>query len=145
MISLVTFLMFVTSQIQKKKKNKKDLWKMVRDRKCIQNLSFSTGVWECQNKKPGLNKNADFLSSKSDFWIFYVQMQTFPGNELSKFPTFSHHCKTLTQQDYCDPQYGTLLHSDCTGTYTDVEVLLLWSSSTVTVAYPRRYSNRVAV
>ena len=49
-----------------------------------------------------------------------------------------------TQQHYYDPQYGTLSHSYCTGTYT-VVVLLLWRNSTVTLEYPRRYSNRVAV
>ena len=32
-----------------------------------------------------------------------------------------------TQQDYYDPQYGALLHSYYTGTYTKVVVLLLWS------------------
>ena len=30
-------------------------------------------------------------------------------------------------------------------TYTEVTVLLLWSSSSATLEYPRRYSNRVAV
>ena len=56
------------------------------------------------------------------------------------------HIRTYpTQQDHYDPQYGTLLHSYCTGTYTGVVVLLLWSSSTVTLEYPRRYSNQVAV
>ena len=32
--------------------------------------------------------------------------------------------KTYAQEDYYDPQYGTLLHSYCTGTYTEVVVLL---------------------
>ena len=50
-----------------------------------------------------------------------------------------------SQQDYYGLQYGILLHGYCTGTYTEVVVLLLWSSSTVTLEYPRRYSNRVAV
>ena len=31
----------------------------------------------------------------------------------------------ITQQDYCDLQYGTLLHGYFTGTYTEVVVLLL--------------------
>ena len=44
---------------------------------------------------------------------------------------------TGTQQDYYDPQYSTLLHSYCIGTYTEVEVLLLRSSATVTLEYSR--------
>ena len=48
-----------------------------------------------------------------------------------------------TQQDYYGRQGGTLLHSY--STYTEVTVLLLWSSSNATLEYPRRYSNRVAV
>ena len=35
----------------------------------------------------------------------------------------------ITQQDYYDPQYGTLLHSYFTCTYTEITVLLLWSIS----------------
>ena len=49
------------------------------------------------------------------------------------------------QQDYYGRRCGSLLHSYCTGTYTEVTVLLLWSSSNATFEYPRRYSNRVAV
>ena len=51
----------------------------------------------------------------------------------------------LTQQDYYGWWCGTLLQSYCTSTYTEVTVLLLWSSSNATLEYPRRYSNRVAV
>ena len=51
----------------------------------------------------------------------------------------------LTQQDYYGRRCGTLLHSNCTSTYTEVTVLLLWSSSNATLEYPRRYSYRVAV
>ena len=51
----------------------------------------------------------------------------------------------FTQQDYYGRQCGTLLHSYCTSTYTEVTVLLLWSSSNATFEYPRRYCNRVAV
>ena len=40
-----------------------------------------------------------------------------------------------TQQDYYGPQYGTLLHSYCTCTYTEVTALLLWSISAVTMYY----------
>ena len=50
-----------------------------------------------------------------------------------------------TQQDYYGRWCGTLLHSYCTSTYTEVTVQLLWSSSNATLEYPRRYSNRVAV
>ena len=50
-----------------------------------------------------------------------------------------------TQQDYYGRRCGTLLHSDGTSTYTEVTVLLLWSSSNATLEYPRRYSDRVAV
>ena len=50
-----------------------------------------------------------------------------------------------TQQDYYDGRCGTLLHSYCTSTYTEVTVLLLWSSSSANLEYPCRYSNKVAV
>ena len=50
-----------------------------------------------------------------------------------------------TQQDYYGRQCGTLLHSYCTRTYTEVTVLLLWSSSNGTLEYPCKYSNKVAV
>ena len=38
------------------------------------------------------------------------------------------------------PRCGTLLHSYCTGTYTEVTVLLLWGNSAVTMEYPHSYS-----
>ena len=50
-----------------------------------------------------------------------------------------------TQQDYYGRRCGTLLHSYYTSTYIEVAVLLLWSSSNLTLEYPRRYSNIVAV
>ena len=56
-----------------------------------------------------------------------------------------YHLYIPTQQDYYGRRCGTLLHSYCTGTYTEVTVLLLWGSSNATLEYPRRYSNRVAV
>ena len=34
----------------------------------------------------------------------------------------------------------TLLHSHCTGTYTEVTVLLLWGNAAVTMEYPHSYS-----
>ena len=45
-----------------------------------------------------------------------------------------------TQQDYCDPQYSTILHSYCTLTYTEVTALFLWSISTVTMQYLHNFS-----
>ena len=45
-----------------------------------------------------------------------------------------------TQQDYYGQRCGTLLHSYCTGTYTEVTVLLLWGNSVVTMEYPHSYS-----
>ena len=45
-----------------------------------------------------------------------------------------------TQQDYYGWRCGTLLHSYCTGTYTEVTVLLLWGNSAVTMEYPHSYS-----
>ena len=42
-----------------------------------------------------------------------------------------------SQQDYYGRQRGTLLHSYCTGTYTEVIVLLLWGNSAVTMEYPQ--------
>ena len=50
-----------------------------------------------------------------------------------------------TQQDYYGRRCGTPLHSYCISTYTEVTVLFLWSSSSATLEYPHRYSNRVAV
>ena len=44
-----------------------------------------------------------------------------------------------TQQDYYSRRCGTLLHSYCTGTYTEVAVLLLWGNS-VTMEYLHSYS-----
>ena len=54
---------------------------------------------------------------------------------------------SFTQQDYHGRLCVTLLHSYCTSTYTEVTVLLLWSSSNATLEYPCacRYSNRAAV
>ena len=45
-----------------------------------------------------------------------------------------------TQQDYYGRWCGTLLHSYCTGSYTEVTVLLLWSNSAVIIEYPHSYS-----
>ena len=45
-----------------------------------------------------------------------------------------------TQQDNYDRRCSTLLHSYCTGTYTEVTVLLLWGNSAVTMEYPHSYS-----
>ena len=45
-----------------------------------------------------------------------------------------------TQQAYYGRRCGTLLHSYCTGTYTEVIVLLLWGNSAVTLEYPHSYS-----
>ena len=45
-----------------------------------------------------------------------------------------------TQQNYYGRRCGALLHSYCTGTYTEVTVLLLWSNSAVTMEYPHSYS-----
>ena len=50
-----------------------------------------------------------------------------------------------TQQDYYSWRCGTLLHSYCTCTYTEVTVLLLWSSSSATLEYPHSYSVGVPV
>ena len=50
----------------------------------------------------------------------------------------------ITQQDYYGRRCGTLLHSFCTRAWTKVTVLVLWSSSSTTLEYSRRYSNRVA-
>ena len=44
------------------------------------------------------------------------------------------------QQDYYGRWRGTLLHSYCTGTYTEVAMLLLWGNSAVTMEYPHSYS-----
>ena len=44
------------------------------------------------------------------------------------------------QQDYYGRQCSNLLHSYCTGTYTEVTLLLLWGNSAVTMEYPHSYS-----
>ena len=62
----------------------------------------------------------------------------------SQSSSYQCPCSWLpTQQD--NPQYSIILCSYCTGTYTEVEVLLLWSISTATLEYPCNFSNRVAV
>ena len=45
-----------------------------------------------------------------------------------------------TQEDYYGRQNGTLLRSYCTGTYTEVTVLLLCGNSAVTMEYPHSFS-----
>ena len=55
----------------------------------------------------------------------------------------THFCKVQsagTQQNYYGRQCGTLLHSYCTGTYTEVTMLLLWGNSAVTMECPHSYS-----
>ena len=52
---------------------------------------------------------------------------------------------SVSQQDCCDLEYGTLLHSYCTGTYTEVTALLLWSTYIVTLDYTHLLQKRVAV
>ena len=46
----------------------------------------------------------------------------------------------ITQQDYYGRRCGTLLHSYCTGIYTEVTVLFLWGNSAVTMEYLHSYS-----
>ena len=60
------------------------------------------------------------------------------------WPNTSMHA-SITQQDYYGRWCSTPLHSYCPGTYTEVAVLLLRSSSTITLEYPCRYFKRVAV
>ena len=50
-----------------------------------------------------------------------------------------------TQQNYYGRRCGTLLHSYCTGTYTEVTVLLLRGNSAVTTEHPQSYSVGVPV
>ena len=50
-----------------------------------------------------------------------------------------------TQQDYYGRQGGTLLHSYCTGTYSEVTVLFLWGNSAVTMEHPHSYFDGVPV
>ena len=54
-------------------------------------------------------------------------------------------CRITTQEDYYGQRCGTLLHSYCTGTYTEVTVLILWGNSAVTMEYPHSYSVGVPV
>ena len=53
-----------------------------------------------------------------------------------------YHFLTYTQQDYYEPQYGTLLHSYCTGAYSylgvPIQVLQL-SSCVGTTWWQQRY------
>ena len=51
----------------------------------------------------------------------------------------------ITQQDYYGRRCDTLLHSYCTGTYTEVTVLLLWGNSAVAMEYPHSHSVGVPV
>ena len=47
---------------------------------------------------------------------------------------------TRTQQDHYGRRGGTLLHSYCIGTFTEVTMLLLWGNSAVTMEYPHSYT-----
>ena len=54
-----------------------------------------------------------------------------PSKNLRPFPPIlPTGTDTYTQQDYDGLQHGTLLQSYCTGTYTEVVVLILWCGST---------------
>ena len=76
--------------------------------------------------------------SRSQFLVWTLELKLLLGT--SKWLGIK-----ATQQDYYGRRCGTLLHSYCTSTYTEVTVLLLWSSSNATLEYPHRYSNRVVV
>ena len=52
---------------------------------------------------------------------------------------------TSTQQNYYGWRCGTLLRNYCTGTYTEVTVLLLWGNCVVTMENPHGYSVGVPV
>ena len=75
-------------------------------------------------------------------WIYMgmVQRPLYSKNKVFFIPILF-----VTQQDYYGRRCGTLLHSYCTSTYTEVTVLLLWSSSNAALEYQRRHSNRVVV
>ena len=61
--------------------------------------------------------------------------------KLGHAPLFLQRQECLTtQQNYYGQRCGTFLHSYCTGTYTEVTVLLLWGNSAVTMEYPHSYS-----
>ena len=56
-------------------------------------------------------------------------------------PMGSDDCDVLLYTaSYYGRRCGTLLHSYCTGTYTEVTVLLLWCNSAITMEYPHSYS-----
>ena len=96
-------------------------------------------------------KNATYI--KTNFQIKKGPLQNLRARKSTlsgphiPVPTFplSTPPRNITQQDYYGWRCGTLLHSYYTGTYTEVTVLLLWSSCNATLEYPHRYSNRVAV
>ena len=80
----------------------------------------------------------------SIWWSWSIEKCLFRCIKFSRVLPLSSIQK-CTQEDYYGRRCGILLHSSCTGTFTEVTVLLLWSSSNATLEYPRRYSNRVAV
>ena len=55
--------------------------------------------------------------------MYVLQKQFEYTRHILRIDTYSSHA----QQDYYGPQYGTLLHSYCTCTYTEVTALLLRS------------------
>ena len=102
------------------------------------------GAW-C--KKNGTLKFYEVLRGGGGAWkIFAIKLFCIrpPYKCLWKVPTSLISSVTYifcprrenTQQDYYGWRGGALLHSYCTGTYTEVTVLLLWGSSAVTMKYP---------
>ena len=75
----------------------------------------------------------------------YIILKINPCIDAFPLRHIRHIFLIITEQDYYGRRCGTLLHSYCTSTYTEITTLLLWSSSNTTLEYPHRYSNRVAV
>ena len=92
-------------------------------------------------------------SLKKGFWGWHIRVHTTmvvppPPPQLWALQVPARWVLIIekyTQQDYYGRRCGTPLHSYCTSTYTEVTVLLLWSSSNATFEYLCRYSNRVAL
>ena len=90
----------------------------------------------------------NFLSSFSLFFPLSPLWVTGPGRPRTKRPMWrspKRHNGQSAYEDYYDRQCGTPLHCYFFSIYTEVTVLLLWSSSNATLEYPHRYSNRVAM
>ena len=95
------------------------------DDKCFKQITMvSSSQYKLNQNKSGRPDVSSWLIHPGSLELW--QCAVFPW-----FYFLQWYCwiKVTQQDNYC-PRFSTLLHSYCTGTYTEVTVLLLWSNST---------------